>query len=87
MMLILYSYMVFICTNKEKKMNIVKLSKQQQKCLYFLSCGMTYKEIAQEMNLSPRTVESYMVTVKKKTGLTCRSKLVSFFLNLVGVTL
>ena len=62
-------------------METVKLSKQQYRCLYFLSHGMTYKEIAREMTLSPRTVEYYMEAIRKKTNLKTKSKLVSFFLH------
>lgn len=62
-------------------MDDIKLSKQQYRCLYFLSHGMTYKEIAREMTLSPRTVEYYMEAIRKKTNLQSKSKLVSFFLR------
>ena len=58
-----------------------ELSKQQQLCLFFLKNGMTYKEIASEMNLSPRTIEHYMAIIKKKTNLYSRSGLVQFFYN------
>ena len=62
-------------------MRDLTLSKQQYKCLYFLSRGMTYKEIAHEMELSPRTVECYVATIRKKTNLHSKSKLVAFFLD------
>ena len=62
-------------------MSELKFSKQQYKCLYFLSHGMTYKEIAREMDLSPRTVEYYMEAIRKKTNLNTKSQLVSLFLS------
>lgn len=42
------------------------LTKRQAECLYFLVKGMTAKQIADEMGLSKRTVESYTVTLKEK---------------------
>lgn len=60
-------------------MNSTALSKQQYKCLYFLSQGMTYKEIALEMKLSPRTIEYYIEIIRKKTNRSSRRTLISFF--------
>ncbi len=62
-------------------MNTIKLSEQQYKCLYFLSHGMTYKEIAIEMNISPRTVECYINLIRRKSNIQAKSRLVSFFLK------
>ena len=58
------------------------LSNQQLKCLYFLSRGMSYKEIARELKISPRTVEYYLAIAKAKTGSGKRSELVKHFLGL-----
>ena len=57
------------------------LSKQQTKCLTLLSQGMTAREIASVMNLSSRTVESYLALIKKKIGKNRRSEIVRFFMN------
>ena len=57
----------------------VHISKQQQRCLFFLSEGMTMKEIGWELNISPRTVEFYLNLVKNKTGLRRRSELIGYF--------
>ena len=57
------------------------LPNQQNKCLGYLSRGMTHREIGKEMFLSPRTIEYYLNIVKKKTGSKTRSELVQWFFN------
>lgn len=57
------------CFNAEKKLN---LSKRQRSCANLLLAGMTQKEIGKELNLSPRTIESYIENMKTK--LYCRNK-------------
>ena len=48
------------------------LSKQQLNCAKFLLNGMTSKEIALQLKLSPRTVETYLENLKAK--LKCNNK-------------
>jgi DNA-binding CsgD family transcriptional regulator len=48
------------------------LSKRQLSCARLLLSGMTQKEIAAHLNLSPRTIETYMENLKFK--LNCRNK-------------
>jgi DNA-binding CsgD family transcriptional regulator len=62
-------------------MGMKNLSAQERRCLHFLRLGMSYKEIASEMVLSPRTVETYVGNVRKKTHLKKRSELVQFYLR------
>jgi len=57
----------------------VHLSMQEFKCLAWISRGKTAKEVARIMDLSPRTVESYMDNVKFKTKIESRSKLIDLF--------
>lgn len=52
--------------------NNVYLSKQQLICAKLLLKGMTAKEIANYLNLSPRTIESYIDVIKNKLG--CHNK-------------
>ncbi len=47
------------------------LSRQQGRCLRYLTQGQSSKEIARAMNLSPRTVEHYLVLIRQQLG--CRS--------------
>lgn len=55
-----------------KYLNIpIHLSKQQSKCLKLLLSGITIKQIASEMNLSPRTVEHYLENIRAQVG--CKS--------------
>jgi DNA-binding CsgD family transcriptional regulator len=60
---------------------MITLPHQQNKCLEYLSRGMTHKEIGKEMVLSPRTIEYYMNIIKKKTGFKTRSELVQWFFD------
>ena len=48
------------------------LSTQEMKCMEHLYVGKTIVDAAQEMNLSPRTVESYLEQVKNKFS--CQNK-------------
>jgi DNA-binding CsgD family transcriptional regulator len=48
------------------------LTKRQKQCLFHLLKGMTIKEIANSLQLSPRTVEHYFETIKVK--LNCKSR-------------
>ncbi|OJX12820.1 MAG: hypothetical protein BGO77_04965 [Caedibacter sp. 37-49] len=55
------------------------LTKREFECLSWLSEGMTAKEIAIKMNISHRTVEQYVKSIKEKTNFYRRSQLVTFF--------
>jgi len=66
---------LFLNVNGEE----IHLSMQEFKCLAWLSRGKTIKEVARIMNLSPRTVESYLDNVKLKTKIESRSKLIDLF--------
>lgn len=55
------------------------LSARQTECLFYLSQGHTYKEIAREMSISPRTVEYYIEIIRDKTGCDRKYELVSYF--------
>lgn len=61
---------IFSLTNE--KYNHYRLSKQESFCLFFLVRGNTAKLIAKKMNISFRTVESYLENIKIK--LNCKNK-------------
>ncbi|MBI2786778.1 MAG: hypothetical protein HYX60_10965, partial [Legionella longbeachae] len=44
----------------------IQLPKRQHDCLRLLVAGMTTKQIAFALSLSPRTIESYLIILKKK---------------------
>jgi PAS domain S-box-containing protein len=48
------------------------LSPRQMECLYYLSRGMTIKQIAKALILSPKTVEHHLDAIKLK--LNCRTR-------------
>ncbi len=53
------------------------LTERQTECLFLLVKGMTIKEIAKSLLLSPRTVEHYVSTIKLKLHCKTRSNLVT----------
>ena len=50
------------------ELNGIDLSNQEVKIIRLLCQEMTTKEIAQSMNLSPRTVDDYRCKIQEKTG-------------------
>ena len=58
-----------------------KLSYRETECLHYLSLGNSMKEIGSILNLSPRTVEHHLNSIKQKTGLLYKSQLVREFIK------
>ena len=58
---------------------IISVSNRELQCLRLLSLGKTSKEIGNQLEISHRTVESYISTVKIKTGLFFKNELLNFF--------
>jgi DNA-binding CsgD family transcriptional regulator len=54
------------------------LSQREYECLCYATKSYSLKEIAKRMNLSPRTIETYLDSVKNKLGVEKRSDLVIF---------
>ncbi len=48
----------------------------QEKCLTLLARGLSIKEIARELNLSPRTVDFYFTIIKEKLSCNNRAELI-----------
>lgn len=62
-----------------------KLAPQEAKVLAFLAGGMAVQQVAHAMNLSPKTVEAYMASARKKTASSTSAEAVAkaIFFNLV----
>jgi DNA-binding CsgD family transcriptional regulator len=57
----------------------ILISKREAECVLHLSANKTIKEIARSMDISPRTVESYLDNVKKKSNCSNKAELVNLF--------
>lgn len=55
------------------------LTRQEYKCLQGLLSGLTAKQIAKQLKLSSRTVETYLNNIRHKTQAADRQQLISFF--------
>ncbi|XVN42835.1 MAG: helix-turn-helix transcriptional regulator [Candidatus Rickettsia vulgarisii] len=53
----------------------IELTKRQQECVFLLMRGKSMKEIAEILNLSVHTIESYFVTIKLKLGCSNKSQI------------
>lgn len=69
------------CGMKDFNGDQVKLSHREIECLEYLALGYSVKEIASNINLSPRTVESYIEHSKHKTGFHFKSDLIKNFIK------
>ena len=57
------------------------LSKQQANCLHLLAMGFSAKEIADQLNLSRRTVESYLAHIRQVYGCRNSKELIAAYYN------
>jgi DNA-binding CsgD family transcriptional regulator len=69
----------FSFQNKE-----VAFTRREYDCLLLLSQGKTMKEIAEILNISPRTIETFLLHAKTKTSCRYKSQLIDFFHNNVA---
>jgi len=58
------------------------LTERQKDCLYYLVQGKTVKQIANILNLSPRTIEHHFDAIKAKYQCTSRSELIMLALKM-----
>lgn len=61
--------------NVRGKAGMTYLTTQELACLRFFLQGLSYKQIAQMLEISPRTVETYLIRVKQRTNYTSYSEL------------
>lgn len=73
-------------TNSTNDPHEVPLSKREKEVLTFIALGYTQKEIAEELFISIKTVETYRARIVDKIGKTKRSDLVKYAIrnNLVN---
>lgn len=69
-----------ICLNKSKfivtgKYGMTHITTQELACLRLLLQGASHKKIAQVLEISTRTVETYILRVKQRTGFSSRIEL------------
>lgn len=57
------------------KAGMTYLTTQELACVRFILQGLSYKQAAQMLAISPRTVETYLIRVKQRTGYTSYSEL------------
>ncbi|MCF6766669.1 helix-turn-helix transcriptional regulator [Thiotrichales bacterium 19S3-7] len=67
--------------NLEGQYNNVSLTSRELDCLYELAKGLMIKEIAKNLSISPRTVETHLNHIKNKLTLTSKSDLICFARN------
>ena len=55
------------------------LSKREEHCLKFITMGYSAKQIATELGISPRTVETHINSIKFKTGCKYKSDIIKLY--------
>ena len=62
----------------EKENKLVSLTKRELEFLSLACSEMTYKEVANEMNLSPKTIDGYRESLFQKLNVRSRTGLVLY---------
>jgi len=68
------TYQTFLAEHKN-----ITFSKREVECLYHFCQGKTYKQAAQVMGISPRTIETYLESIRYKTKCQNKVEVVSQF--------
>jgi DNA-binding CsgD family transcriptional regulator len=58
------------------------MSRREIECAHYLLLGATAKQVASELSLSPRTIETYIESLKTKTETSSKSQLIQFLSKL-----
>lgn len=56
----------------------VLLSEMEYRCFKYLKSGLTHKQIASHLSISPRSVETYLKRLRDKTNLLSNHQLIAF---------
>ena len=67
--------------DKTPKNSIESLSKREFEVYSLITSGITYKEIAEKLALSPKTVSTYRARILEKLGLSNINQLIHFALQ------
>lgn len=60
------------------------ITRREAEVMFYLSKGKSAKEIAVQLSISPRTVETYLENIKLKLCCNTRSRAIELFLNCYG---
>ncbi len=67
-----------IKSSKPTSIENIQLTNREKECLDQLMCGKSYKQIADDLCISPRTVEHSIERVKAKVGVRTKFQLIDF---------
>ncbi len=65
-----------------QRLNPIEFTARELDCMRLLTKGYSMKMIAQELEISPRTVETYLEHIKAKTATHSKGELVKFLLKM-----
>lgn len=63
----------------------VKLGLQQAKCFELLLQGYSIKQIANQLNLSPKTIEYYLAIIRKRLGCTTSKEMIAAYHTVISL--
>lgn len=69
----------FVCMIHKSTRLPIYISPQRARCLRFLSKGMSARDIAKNLCVATRTVESYLAVLRKELGCRSSKELISFY--------
>ena|SRR3990167_5347114 len=62
---------------------MLQLTKREMECLQYLLQGYSTKEIARELDISPRTVEVHHFSIKNKLGFSNSKKMIFYIMSIL----
>lgn len=68
----------------KENINLSILSKRELDCVYFITRGFTSKQIGKKLNLSHRTIETYIENIKNKFYLKSKFEIAEKFINVTS---